>query len=304
MNGGAVYWLITVLRFISLNAMACHRNPTTPLFRCVNLLDLFRGWIFMPPSIFALLPSDCIALIMHSYKIGLRHRMVQVELNHFFRRVYLYGDQRVSIRVSIMSRLNPCLMQDLCLIHRVQQKYSAWQLNLWHDYRSLIFRCGSNELRKIWARERSTINGLMTSTRKRPRWSALCWRTDSDEESIYQRWAVALLHICEYARIYDKHNGSWSDYVVPNQLPREDDTIESVQQNRQIKEMQALYPDFNDRKPQSRSFFGSDSMLVRGSPPPVTIWMNCTNCRSSNASACPEQTKPISNRRHKSAPSS
>lgn len=34
--------------------------------------------------------------------------MVQVELNHFFRRVYPHADQRVSIRVSIMSRLNPC----------------------------------------------------------------------------------------------------------------------------------------------------------------------------------------------------
>ena len=154
---------------------AIETHTTTPLFRCVNLLDLFSEvGIVMPPSIFALLPIDCLDLILHLYKIGLRHRMVQVELNHFFRRVYLYGDQRVSIRVSIMSRLNPCLMEDLCFLHRLQQKYSAWQLNQWHDYRSLIFRYGSNELQKIWARERSTIDGLMTSTRKRPRGSALC----------------------------------------------------------------------------------------------------------------------------------
>ena len=67
----------------------------------------------------------------------------------------------------------------------------------------------------------------------------------NDDESIYQRWAVALLHICEYARIYDKHNGSWSDYVISG---RDENVREGYiqQQNRQIREMQQLYPKFNN----------------------------------------------------------
>ena len=60
----------------------------------------------MSASIFASLPDDCIYLIMQSYKIGLRHRMLQADLKNFFYELYvLTEDDWDSVATTLLTYL-------------------------------------------------------------------------------------------------------------------------------------------------------------------------------------------------------
>ena len=107
----------------------------------------------MPPSIFALLPDDCIALIMHSYKIGLWHRMLQAELKYFFYMVDRSLAYTFDGTVSIMGRLNHCLMEHLGWYrdHCLSEDLCLSQPGLpWDDYRSLTLEHEFNELQTFY----------------------------------------------------------------------------------------------------------------------------------------------------------